>query len=179
MARSKKGKPYNQGMLVVGITDLLVLGIYMGADAAKGPDEDFLRIRGLSGPLDEEPDEPVLQDEVLLDKSGYTSEGSSSNERFEVPWTSTTELSITLDWNDDYGNNDEFEMVLSLEGEEVDRTSGTSGTLTIDQDGPGQGNYTVTITAVDCPGQFTSSQFDRDTGNDWSIEVKAVHEVVP
>ena len=182
MIDRKKG--YNLDMMLVGIFLMLMLCIYLGTDASTGPTEEFkvtygpLPSDGSDGPDGPDDGDPVLEEEVLVDEAGYTSEGTTTELRFEVPWNKTIEISMTLDWSDDYGDNDEFELVLYLDGERVDGSSGTSGQLDLTQPSPSPGNYSVAISALDCPGRVGPSPIDIDDGNDWTLEVRATYEVV-
>jgi hypothetical protein len=177
-------KGYNQDMTVVGIFLIMMLSLYLCTDGASGPTDAFRETYGprsaddLLGPDDPGNGEPVIEEEVLLDEAGYTSEGTTTEADFEVPWNKTIEITVTLDWSDDYGDNDEFELVLYLEGGRVDRVSGTSGHLEIRQGGPSSGNYTVAVSALDCPGRVTPSPIDLDEGNDWALEVGVSYEVM-
>ena len=175
---------YNQDIMAAGIFLIMMFSLYLCTDAASGPTEIFKETYGprtaddILGPDGPGNGEPVIEEEVLLDESGYTSEGTTTEADFEVPWNTTIEITVTLDWSDDYGDNDELELVLYLEGERVDRVSGTSGHLEMRQGGPSSGNYTVAISALDCPGRVTPSPIDLDEGNAWALEVDASYEVM-
>jgi hypothetical protein len=174
---------YNQDMIIISIFCLIAIGVFISMNVVPGTPEYFLYTFGGVEPPDPNggpgPVEPIIEEEVLVGQTGHLSEGASTDIDFEVPWNTTVVLTVTLDWSDDIGDNDEFEVVLSMEGEVIDRESSTDGNIELTNNDPQEGNYTVTITAVDCPGMVGPSPIDRDTGNDWSLEVRAEYEVVP
>lgn len=177
-------KPYHQDMFVISTCVLLVFSIYVVIDLPKGP-PDWFRASNemyekdnrddLESPLEE----PMLEEVTLVTGTGHTGEGTTDDEDFEVQETTGVELRVSFEWTDDIGDNDEFEITLYLEDERVDGTSGRSGSLELTLTSPGPGNYTLSITAVDCPGMVGPFPVDRDYGNDWSVEIRLVYEVAP
>lgn len=120
---------------------------------------------------------PTFVEVDLLDTSGHTSEGATSQEDFESNYPVVTKVEVELTWTDDIGNNDEFRLTLFWEGAEEKTVQGTSGTLSLeivsDPEGVYSGNFTVEIEAVDCPGVLDPIPMDRDNGNNWDLVVKA------
>ena len=117
---------------------------------------------------------PIIIDIEVLSTNGQTSEGQTSTETFDLVYTMVTQVEIGLVWTDDYGNNDEFRVVLEWEGEEIDSDSSTSGNIylrvTDEPDGGLIGNFTVRIEAVNCPGIIGPF---IDNGNTWQLVVNA------
>lgn len=122
------------------------------------------------------PETTKIVEMVVLSNDGYTQEGQRTEIAFEIEQDEPVQLNVTLAWTDDYGTNDEFGLSMSLEGKEVGSVKDTNGKLELQYgDGNGtipMGNYTITISAVNCPGLRPNSPIDRDQGNDWSLTVR-------
>lgn len=119
------------------------------------------------------PTQTVIEQKVLA--NGHTDEGATTTENIGVPPNFTfMAVSVNLSWSDDYGSNDDFRIVLKVNGTVVDSAEGTSGTLSVGTDpgggAPLSGSISVDITAVNCPGLVPGLPFDRDGGNDWRLE---------
>jgi hypothetical protein len=180
----KKRRMYIEDMLVVSMVVLLILGIWASADLPREPPEWFQYSYRLPEEFEypEEPPsdtEPEIREESVLADSGYLTEGATTEIVFEITYEKLIELQITLQWTDDIGSNDEFELSIAYEDESPEGNSGTSGSIEITIRGGSPGNYTATITAVDCPGIVGPFPVDRDNGNDWELEVTATYEVIP
>jgi hypothetical protein len=124
----------------------------------------------------EEVSEPVYVTRDVHSMSGHTDEGSTSQESFTIEHPYVRWVQVELYWSDDYGDNDELSLRLLYAGEEVGSVSGTSGPLAVeveDENGTLTGEFTVEVTAIDCPGVIPSSPVDRDTGNNWNFVVQA------
>jgi hypothetical protein len=127
---------------------------------------------------------PQRKEVEVLSKTGHTSEGSTTTIELEMKDPKAVELTVTLEWTDDIGSNDEFGLKISNETGDLESDQGTTGTLTVKvsaQGGNGglAGNFTISITAINCPGLVGPLPVDRDTGNDWSIAAKMVVEGGP
>lgn len=169
--KMRRKRPYREDLVVLTIITVILL--LMFATDWDGPS---IFTDGGDGP-GTEPTVPTIIEEDLLSRSDFTSEGSSTTIDIEVPWSNVTRLTLDLQWSDDIGTNDELELSIGLDGDELDSLSSTSGAITIKLTDPRPGNYTITVTAVDCPGQIGPLPMDRDNGNDWDLEVKAIREV--
>ena len=166
-------------MLVLSVAVLMVFVLYTVVDypstMAKAPGNT-----GNPGGTGQNNGQPTIQlvNEDLLDKSGHTAEGQSTEVPFEVPWSSVTWINLTLSWTDDIGSNDQFELKVLADGQEVGSADGTSGNIPLNIKAPPTGNYTAVITCVNAPGLVGPSPIDRDSGNDWAIKAQAEREVL-
>jgi hypothetical protein len=151
------------GLLLV-LSSIYLLGLYPHGSTSAGR----------TGSLGEMPQGFVYVEETVLDESGHTQEGTSSEIDMELG-PDVVGLKVTLSWVDDIGSNDQFSLALKRDGGEISSISGTSGTLEISTNQTVAGNYTVVVTAVDCPGLFLRLPIDRDNGNDWSLTAAAIH----
>jgi len=176
--RGRKG-PFRDDMLVLSVAVLLVFVLYIAVDypntMAKLPGNT-----GGTGGSGPGPGQQTLTlvNEDLLDETGYTNEGQSTEVPFEVPWSSVTWINLTLSWTDDIGNNDEFQLTVMLDGQNVGSASGSSGNLPLSLKAPLSGNYTAVVACTKAPGLVGSSPFDRDSGNDWALKAVAEREVL-
>ena len=120
-----------------------------------------------------------LTTEEVLSRSGYTSEGQSSQETFSLDFKQVTMVNAELRWTDDYGSNDVFQIEISRDGQSLAQEEGTSGDLMIQvKASSGEnlaGNFTITITCSNAPGVVGPSPIDRDKGNSWDLTVTATH----
>lgn len=126
--------------------------------------------------VDSEPKKELV-DVTLLDKIGYSEEGTITEVVFDVP-PDAVSLAVTLSWEDDYGNNDWFEMALLYEGSELAKGNTTTGEIIHNITCSYQGNHSIVITALHCPEDDSGKPFDRDEGNDWHLLVQCVREVL-
>lgn len=130
-------------------------------------------------PSNNPPPEPVLVTETVVSKTGYTSEGQSSEEKFGLPDVVITKVHVELTWADDIGNNDQFSVTLLNEGTEVGTAEGSTGSLSFDVNPADNetfsGNFTITVQAINCPGLVGPLPIDRDSGNSWDLEVAATY----
>lgn len=180
MKRMDKGN-YKEDSLIMLTVMIVLLLIFISSSVVREPHDIYYR-RYENYKFKEEQgiypnqveEEYVLTEEFLFDEGGSTQEGSSSTVPFEITWGGCPELSAALSWQDDYGNNDHFQMVLEFEGQEKLRSSSTSGSLEILIANPLKGNYTLEISALDCPGEVDTPFQDRDNGNQWHCTVKVV-----
>jgi len=176
--------PYRDDMVIMSVVMLLILGT-VAAEAVSGPSQYF---RGnyppgsTTGGAGGDGDgggggagNATVKDKVVQ-QDGSTSEGGTTDVDFELGFERNTGMTVTLTWTDDIGNNDELGITLQKDGKEVDSTSGTSGSIELQIVSPESGNYTVQVSAIDCPGVVGPLPFDRDTGNTWSLEVTVEHE---
>ena len=173
----KRKKPFREDITILSILTLILISMFI-TDAINVPEDFVAPMTRPSGPGDEPPPEPVIVEETLLERSGYTSEGTSTEEAFEIQWEKVVEMTLILTWSDDYGNNDEFEVSLEYEGDEIERTSDTTGKIEIVTAEGLPGNYNVVITAVNCPGRINTPFGNMDGGNDWDLSVSVKREVV-
>jgi len=155
---------------------LLIAGIEaQPREAPEWTDSQFKPKDG-QGPEGPGPQEPQLTVTEALSSSGYTAEGQASEEAFALEYAVVAEVQVVLEWTDDYGNNDEFQVTLLWEGTEVGSSSGSTGKITLgavpSEDGELIGNFTVRIEAVRCPGLIGPTPIDRDQGNDWTLKVE-------
>jgi hypothetical protein len=118
----------------------------------------------------------VFKEEDILDETGYTGEGQSSELALDLG-PDVVGLIVELTWVDDIGSNDQFSLTLKCEGSDMGSVSGTQGTLELSTNHTAKGNYTIIVRAVNCPGMFPRLPFDRDQGNDWAINVKSIRKV--
>ena len=144
-------------------------------------------MEGYQGPVPEPlPDTEPTDEDVpdlnmttidVVSISGHSPEGGTTDETFTLDQALVTKIEIELTWSDDIGDNDELRVTVLHEGEEVGSESSTNGRITItlvdEQDGGLGGNYTVEVTAVDCPGLVGPSPVNRDNGNTWDLVVRA------
>lgn len=124
---------------------------------------------------------PLTEDQVdqfeivtveVLSGGGLTTEGSSSQESFELMQERVEEINIQLSWTDDIGSNDKFRLSLIRDDEVLRMNEGDTGSITIsisDPLGGLNGSFIVLIEAIDCPGVVNGAPIDRDNGNDWQI----------
>jgi hypothetical protein len=116
-----------------------------------------------------------IVDVELLSNNGYTQEGTKTDINFKIEQESVLQLNITLAWIDDYGNNDEFSLSLTQENNKIDSVQGITGELKLQynngNDTIPKGNYTISISAINCPGLIPNSPIDRDQGNSWTVTV--------
>jgi hypothetical protein len=185
MKRRSGLKPFREDLVLLFCAILICALILVVVDLPQGsPDwySDLFRGSGSGAPQDSGDQEPgttpAPAEETLIETTGYTSEDQSSEEPFGIDDANTTEVHAILTWQDDYGDNDQFSLGLEYEGESVDTVSGTTGTLELRYTSVAVGEYSIVITAMDCPGQFTNVPVDRDDGNDWSLTV-IVTRMVP
>lgn len=164
-------KPFREDLVILTIITIILL--LMFATDWEGPEG----LADVGDGTDTGPTVPTIIEEDLLSRSDYTSEGRSTPIDIEVPWSNVTQLTLDLQWTDDIGDNDEIELKIELEGDEVDSLSSTTGDISIRLTEVLPGNYTVIVTAVNCPGQIGPFPVDRDNGNDWALEIKAKREV--
>ena len=176
--RGRKG-PFRDDMLVLSVAVLMVFVLYIAVDypstMANVPANN-----GNSGGSGQNNGNPTIQlvNEDLLDQSGHTSEGQSSEIAFNAPWSNITWINLTLSWTDDIGNNDQFELKVLSDGQELDSADGSTGAVILSIQLPPSGNYTAVITCVKAPGLVGPSPIDRDSGNDWDIQAMAEREVL-
>jgi hypothetical protein len=177
MLRSKR-KPFREDLVVLSATVLMLFFLYVSVDYPSAMEQvEELSNIGSGGNLPPSGGGTKLIEENLLDETGYTNEGQSTDIPAEVPWSSVRWVNFTLTWADDIGSNDEFELKVLSDNEVLDSISGTSGELKLNIEGPPIGNYTVTITCIDAPGLVGPLPVDRDSGNDWSMTATVVREV--
>jgi hypothetical protein len=173
----KRKKPFREDIIILSFLTIMLFTMFV-TDASNEP-EDFYAPMDPPPPKNgDTPSEPELLEETLLERSGYTTESTSTEEDFEVQWESVVEMTIVLTWSDDYGNNDEFDVSLQYEGDEIERASDTSGRIEFTTTDNPPGNYTVVITAINCPGLVNTPIGVLDGGNDWDLEVSIKREVV-
>ena len=177
-------KPFREDMILLFIAVAIVALILAVVDIPQGSPEwyenTFKPYTGIpAGEVPGEEPETILVpvQEALLETSGYTTEGQSTEEPFSIDDANTTEIHAILTWQDDSGDNDQFGLSLLYEGESVVTVSDTRGTLELTYTRVAVGEYSVVITAMDCPGQFTNVPVDLDDGNDWSLTVTTVRMV--
>jgi hypothetical protein len=122
-------------------------------------------------------DTPTLTTIEVYDSDGYTAEGQTSEDSFTLEYSMMVDIEVRLNWQDDYGDNDEFKITVLRDGVEEISGQGTSGhvSVIVNYAPPVEelANYTVVIEALDCPGMVGPSPVDRDNGNDWSFTVLA------
>ena len=120
---------------------------------------------------------PTLTTIEVYDSDGYTAEGQTSEDSFTLEYSMIVDIEVRLNWQDDYGDNDEFRITILRDGVEEISGQGTSGyvSVIVNYDPPVEeiANYTVVVEALDCPGMVGPSPVDRDNGNDWSFRVLA------
>ena len=176
--RGRKG-PFRDDMLVLSVAVLMVFVLYIAVDypntMAKAPGNTGNT--GGTGPNNGHQTLTLVKED-LLDQSGHTSEGQSSEIPFKVPWSNVTWINLTLSWTDDIGSNDQFELKVLADGQELGSADGTSGNVPLNIKAPPSGNYTAIVTCVNAPGLVGSSPIDRDSGNDWAIKATAEREVL-
>lgn len=118
-----------------------------------------------------------IQTVEVLNEMGQTTEGGYSETGFTLTQAAIEHVFLKLTWSDDLGNNDVFRITLMFKGQVLKSQEGSSGVIdldisTLDMDEP-QGDYAVSIEAVDCPGAVEGVPVDRDSGNDWNLVVSA------
>jgi hypothetical protein len=120
------------------------------------------------------PSAPQYENITILSQTGHTAEGATSEVTFVIN-ASAKWITASLEWTDDIGSNDEFGLALILDGEELANQKSTSGKVTatasMEEFTNLEGNYTITVKAINCPGMVSASPIDRDSGNDWSLSV--------
>jgi hypothetical protein len=122
---------------------------------------------------------PKVRTEIEIEStSGQTAEGSTTAVDIEVDHEGIIGLIVQLEWTDDIGDNDELGLSMSNGTDELDSSQGTSGQLRLelssDVEGELMGEYTITVSALDCPGMVGPIPVDRDNGNSWSLTVTMV-----
>jgi len=122
---------------------------------------------------------PIPMEESLMDVTGHTSEGQSTSEGFTITDVNTTQLSATLIWTDDIGDNDHFSLSLVYEGDSVETVSSTTGSVDLVFNAISVGEYQFIVTAMDCPGEVGILPVDRDNGNDWHLVASVTVMVYP
>jgi hypothetical protein len=176
--RNRKG-PFRDDLLVLSVAVLMVFVLYIVVDypstMAKAPGN--AGNPGGPGP-NPGPQTLTLVNEDLLDESGRTNEGQSTEVPFEVPWSAVTWINLTLTWTDDIGNNDQFELKVLADGQEVGSADGTTGNVPLSIKAPPTGNYTAVVSCINAPGFVGPSPIDRDSGNDWALKAVAEREVL-
>jgi len=177
----KGGRPFRTDIIVVSLSVLIILAIFVEEDLMR-PSPDWWLLAnpivepGGGGPGGGGGGTPTLVTETVVSASGHTAEGSTSDTPFEAPWAVVRWVNLTLSWTDDVGSNDELGLALQHEGQEIDSITGTTGELRLTIKDPPGGNFTVQVSAIDCPGRITSHPFDQDNGNDWDLEVVVTYE---
>jgi hypothetical protein len=166
----------------VTIATSLMIFMVIGVEACTGPAPQWY-IEDLESELQNLADqnETVGTEKVsLTSEDGRTVEGGSSEVQLDMGTYVVFEIDVRLAWTDDFGDNDEFGLSLLHDGDVVDETSGSSGTLEISYstgtEAVPPGNYSVEVAALDCPGVVGMFPVDRDDGNDWSLDVDIVVE---
>jgi hypothetical protein len=127
-------------------------------------------------PSNDTPPDGELVTRTVLSSDGHTNEGSTSDVLFIIDQDGVQEIMVTLSWQDDLGEPDTLGLSLSFEGSKLDAQEGSSGPLELkyvtDNATDPRGEYTVSVSALDCPGVVSIFPIDRDSGNDWSLTVK-------
>jgi hypothetical protein len=127
------------------------------------------------------PDTPIVvvnETVDVLSVPGTTNEGQTSTEGFTLDYDYVYQISVSLTWTDDYGNNDRFRVTLYLEGNALGSAEGDSGaasfTVTDNEEPVLNGTFSLEIEAVDCPGRAGGAiPVDLDSGNTWELFVDA------
>lgn len=162
---------------------LMLLFAVAAEDPEQEPPEWYVERFDDGGGGQDDPKDDVTETRTdpIFSKGGFTSEGGVTEEVFQVDEDGSLEIEVLLTWTDDIGNNDNFRMSLSNSSGEIGYIEGTAGSLAIDvvaeQAGDLIGEYTVTVEALDCPGLMGPIPIDRDSGNDWTIDVILTYEV--
>ncbi len=119
----------------------------------------------------------ITQNVTVLDNSGSTGEGQSTDLTAELPAAVVVRIAGTLTWTDDIGSNDEFSLTFALDGAELGKDQGTSGSLVVEAKAPPggsiSGNLTITVECLRAPGVIQVLPVDRDSGNSWDLKVEA------
>jgi hypothetical protein len=179
------GKPYSRDLVILFSAVIIIFLILVSVDFIGGP-PDWWTGRYGQKPSDTETgitpdiegeDSFTIVEETLLDISDTTQEGSSTNLEMTV-LENTTSISLSLTWTDDLGSNDELELNVEFEGLTQQTMSSTSGSIVLSLTEPQAGAYSVTVSALDCPGNVGISPVDRDNGNDWTLSATAQRKVV-
>ena len=165
---------------------MLVLMFIVAAGESYDPNPPDWWMETYLGIHEDEPTGPngngtlVKKEVQLLSEDGSTSEGATTEKTFDIEDPNTISIAVTLEWTDDIGSNDVLGLALSNESGELATDQGTSGSLAVSIDAPegsetGEGalvgGYTVSISAIDCPGMIGPLPVDRDTGNSWTLTV--------
>jgi hypothetical protein len=166
--------PYRTDLAFMALTIVGLLLLFVAIDLP-GDIPDYYPGRFIYPGDDEEMPTQVIVEE-LLNETEYLDEDSSTEFELYLPWWNVTELVIELTWADDLTEidgqpNDEFELVLWSNTTEIDRTSSINEELVINLLTPSIGNYTIEITALNCPAIIDNPDYDRDTGNDFRLRV--------
>ena len=177
-ARSRR-RSFREDTAVLVATMLIMFSFYL-FDVTNGSSEFYQNSADVPGQEElSDPNEPerILIEDILVQRTGFTEEGSSSHVDIKIPWTDVVEIRAVLQWTDDLGSNDELGLSIELEGRELTRSSSTSGNIELTSPETPNGNYNMVIRALSCPGQVDPAPMDRDTGNEWSLEVTVIREV--
>lgn len=155
-------------VLYVGVLVLLIFG----GEALAGDRATGTAHGATNTPT--KPNTPQYENITILSQSGHTSEGATTEVTFVVN-ASAKWITASLQWTDDIGSNDEFGLAIKLDGEELASQKSTSGKVTVtasmEEFTNLEGNYTITVAAINCPGMVSASPVDRDSGNDWGLSV--------
>lgn len=171
-----KKRPYREDLLVLAVSALMIFTLYAAVDYPLTL-ADLQTTGGGGGGGTPHHNVSHLVEEPLVDQSGSTNEGQSTDVEMKATWGNLTWVNATLTWTDDIGDNDEFELKISVDGAEIDKASSVDGNIVLNLKGPPSGNYTVTVTCVDAPGLVGPFPIDRDNGNAWQLKATAVREV--
>jgi len=165
MAREAPGTFLSKGNDLVLVSMFMILTLLFIA-AAEDPKADPPEWYDISNYIpqvqdDDDNDTKVRKEIELESMNGQTSEGGSTDVDIVVEHEGVIGLIVQLEWTD-----------------ELDSSQGTSGQLLLDLSsdvvGELMGDYTITVSAIDCPGMVGPIPVDRDTGNSWSLTVTMV-----
>jgi hypothetical protein len=171
----KKG-PYREDLMVLAVTAVMVFTLY-GAVDYPNTIANIPPGGGGGGGGHNQTNVTHIVEEPVADESGYTNEGQSTNVDVKVPWGKLLWVNATLTWADDFGNNDQFQLVVTSGGVELGKGTGSTGSIAVNMEGPISGNYTVVISCLNAPGIVGPSPINRDQGNSWTLKATAVREV--
>jgi hypothetical protein len=177
MARSKVGSFIKNDLKIVSLFCIFALLLVSAMEVTRSGDlQSQWSVDGDDGDNGDDGWNATPVDIEVESTTGRTNEGQTRDQAFALDYYQVTDIEVTLTWTDDYGNNDLFSVTLLWEGEEESSEQADSGTIILsvnDADGGYNGNFTVEITAIDCPGRVTASPVDLDDGNDWELQVTA------
>jgi hypothetical protein len=173
----KRKPPFREDLMVLAVTAIIVFSLYGAADYPRTVG-NITHTNGPGGGGQHNTNTTHPVEEQVVDTTGSTNEGQSTNVDMKVPWANLTWVNVTLTWVDDVGNNDEFSVKVSSGGAELGKGDGTTGTISVNIQSPASGNYTAVVTCVTSPGLVGANPFHVvDKGNSWSLKATAVHEV--
>lgn len=162
-------KPYRTDLVVMAAVIILLALLYVGVDLP-GEVPSYYESRYLYAPTEVELVTTSV-DSLMVNETRYFTEGIPDGWEFPVYFENMTTMRVEISWTDDYGDNDQFLAMLQVDGEDLKSQDSATGSITIEIDNPSQGNYSLQVQAVECPGLLGVNTLDRDNGNDCHVKV--------